>query len=218
MSGNKKENMSERKQENRLLLILSVLLFFSGVLLPEFIGFLSSDYNSMSNYLSELGAVEAEYSSFINFFGFFPVAIIALTIVLILRKRLYEYRLAELGLLLLGIGIFMGFMVSFFFPCDYGCPVEGGSLSNSIHNLNALITYLVEVTGLILLSFGLKRFPSNQTRFLVFVATFITIFGIVMILNPTQFEMKGLWQRSVEYTTFALLIFLSLNLKEQTVN
>ena len=61
--------MSERKQENRLLLILSVLLFFSGVLLPELIGFLSSDYNSMSNYLSELGAVEAEYSSFINFFG-----------------------------------------------------------------------------------------------------------------------------------------------------
>jgi len=33
------ENMSERKQENRLLLILSVLLFLSGVLLPEFIGF-----------------------------------------------------------------------------------------------------------------------------------------------------------------------------------
>ena len=209
--------MSEGKQENRLLLILSILLFFSGVLLPELIGFLSSDYNSMSNYLSEFGAVGAEYSSFINF-SFFVVAIIALTIVLILRKRLYGYRLAELGLLLLGIGIFMGYMVSFFFPCDYGCPVEGGSLSNSIHNLNALITYLVEVTGLILLSFGLKRFPSNQTRFLVFVATFITIFGIVMILNPTQFEMKGLWQRSVEYTTFALLIFLSLNLKEQTVN
>ena len=209
--------MSEGKQENRLLLILSILLFFSGVLLPELIGFLSSDYNSMSNYLSEFGAVGAEYSSFINV-SFFVVAIIALTIVLILRKRLYGYRLAELGLLLLGIGIFMGFMGSFFFPCDYGCPAEGGSLSNSIHNLNALITYLVEVTGLILLSFGLKRFPSNQTRFLVFVATFITIFGIVMILNPTQFEMKGLWQRSVEYTTFALLIFLSLNLKEQTVN
>ena len=209
--------MSERKQKNKLLLILSVLLFLSGVLLPELIGFLSSDYNSMSNYLSEFGAVGAEYSSFINV-SFFVVAIIALTIVLILRKRLYGYRLAELGLLLLGIGIFMGYMVSSFFPCDYGCPVEGGSLSNSIHNLNALITYLVEVTGLILLSFGLKRFPSNQTRFLVFVATFITIFGIVMILNPTQFEMKGLWQRSVEYTTFALLIFLSLNLKEQTVN
>ena len=209
--------MSEGKQENRLLLILSILLFFSGVLLPELIGFLSSDYNSMSNYLSEFGAVGAEYSSFINF-SFFVVAIIALTIVLILRKRLYGYRLAELGLLLLGIGIFMGYMVSFFFPCDYGCPVEGGSLSNSIHNLNALITYLVEVTGLILLSFGLKRVASNQTRFLVFFAAFITILGIVMMFNPTQFEMKGLWQRSVEYTTFALLIFLSLNLKEQTVN
>ena len=53
--------MSERKQENKLLLILLVLLFLSGVLLPEFIGFLSSDYNSISNYLSELGAVGAEY-------------------------------------------------------------------------------------------------------------------------------------------------------------
>ena len=69
------ENMSERKQENRLLLILSVLLFLSGVLPPEFIGFLSSDYNSMSHYISELGAVGAEYSIIINYFGFLPIAL-----------------------------------------------------------------------------------------------------------------------------------------------
>ena len=133
--------MSERKQENKLLLILSVLLFLSGVLLPEFIGFLSSDYNSISNYLSELGAVGAEYSRVVNYFGFLPTAFSVLFITLLLQSNFSNTRLSRVGFLLVGIGYFIAYFGAFIFPCDFGCPSEG-SFSQNMHMILGLISYL----------------------------------------------------------------------------
>jgi hypothetical protein len=215
LSGNKKENMSERKQENRLLLILSVLLFLSGVLLPELIGFLSFDYNSMSNYLSELGAVGAEYSRIINYFGFVPTAFSALIITLLLQSKFSNTRLSRIGILLVGSGVFIGYFGAFIFPCDYGCPTEG-SFSQNMHNNLSLIYYLIIPVGLFVLGIGLIKEPMIINPLTSFVATFVFLLGFFMMLNPSQIDLLGLWQRLADYTTFALLIFLSLNLKEQT--
>jgi hypothetical membrane protein len=215
LSGNKKENMSERKQENRLLLILSVLLFLSGVLLPELIGFLSFDYNSMSNYLSELGAVGAEYSRIINYFGFVPTAFSALIITLLLQSKFSNTRLSRIGILLVGIGYFIGYFGAFIFPCDFGCPSEG-SFSQNMHMILGLISYLITPVGLILLGIGLRKEPMIIHSLASFVATFIFLLGFFMMLNPSQIDLLGFWQRLADYTVFALLIFLSLNLKEQT--
>ena len=210
------ENMSERKQENRLLLILSVLLFLSGVLLPELIGFLSSDYNSMSNYLSELGAVGAEYSRIINYFGFVPTAFSALIITLLLQSKFSNTRLSRVGFLLVGIGYFIAYFGAFIFPCDFGCPSEG-SFSQNMHMILGLISYLITPVGLILLGIGLRKEPMIIHSLASFVATFIFLLGFFMMLNPSQIDLLGFWQRLADYTIFALLIFLSLNLKEKTV-
>jgi hypothetical membrane protein len=207
--------MSERKQENRLLLILSVLLFLSGVLLPELIGFLSFDYNSMSNYLSELGAVGAEYSRIINYFGFVPTAFSALIITLLLQSKFSNTRLSRIGILLVGIGYFIGYFGAFIFPCDFGCPSEG-SFSQNMHMILGLISYLITPVGLILLGIGLRKEPMIIHSLASFVATFIFLLGFFMMLNPSQIDLLGFWQRLADYTVFALLIFLSLNLKEQT--
>ena len=207
--------MSERKQENRLLLILSVLLFLSGVLLPELIGFLSFDYNSMSNYLSELGAVGAEYSRIINYFGFVPTAFSALIIALLLQSKFSNTRLSRAGLLLVGSGVFIGYFGAFIFPCDFGCPSEG-SFSQNMHMILGLISYLITPVGLILLGIGLRKEPMIIHSLASFVATFIFLLGFFMMLNPSQIDLLGFWQRLADYTVFALLIFLSLNLKEQT--
>ena len=207
--------MSERKQENRLLLILSVLLFLSGVLLPELIGFLSFDYNSMSNYLSELGAVGAEYSKIINYFGFLPIAFSALIITLLLQSKFSNTRLSRVGFLLVGIGYFIGYFGAFIFPCDFGCPSEG-SFSQNMHMILGLISYLITPVGLILLGIGLRKEPMIIHSLASFVATFIFLLGFFMMLNPSQIDLLGFWQRLADYTVFALLIFLSLNLKEQT--
>ncbi|MDE2694436.1 MAG: DUF998 domain-containing protein [Paracoccaceae bacterium] len=207
--------MSERKQENKLLLILSVLLFLSGVLLPEFIGFLSSDYNSISNYLSELGAVGAEYSRVVNYFGFLPTAFSVLFITLLLQSNFSNTRLSRAGFLLVGIGYFIGYFGAFIFPCDFGCPSEG-SFSQNMHMILGLISYLITPVGLILLGIGLRKEPMIIHSLASFVATFIFLLGFFMMLNPSQIDLLGFWQRLIDYTVFLLLIFLSLNLKEQT--
>ena len=207
--------MSERKQENKLLLILSVLLFLSGVLLPEFIGFLSSDYDSISNYLSELGAVGAEYSRVVNYFGFLPTAFSVLFITLILQSNFSNTRLSRAGFLLVGIGYFIGYFGAFIFPCDFGCPSEG-SFSQNMHMILGLISYLIAPVGLILLGIGLRKDPMIIHSLASFIATFIFLLGFFMMLNPSQIDLLGFWQRLIDYTVFVLLIFLSLNLKEQT--
>ena len=207
--------MSERKQENKLLLILSVLLFLSGVLLPEFIGFLSSDYNSISNYLSELGAVGAEYSRVVNYFGFLPTAFSVLFITLLLQSNFSNTRLSRAGFLLVGIGYFIGYFGAFIFPCDFGCPSEG-SFSQNMHMILGLISYLIAPVGLILLGIGLRKDPMIIHSLVSFIATFIFLLGFFMMLNPSQIDLLGFWQRLIDYTVFLLLIFLSLNLKEQT--
>ena len=207
--------MSERKQENRLLLILSVLLFLSGIFLPELIGFLSSDYNSMSHYISELGAVGAEYSKIINYFGFLPIAFSALIITLLLQSKFSNTRLSRVGFLLVGIGYFIAYFGAFIFPCDFGCPSEG-SFSQNMHMILGLISYLITPVGLILLGIGLRKEPMIIHSLASFVATFIFLLGFFMMLNPSQIDLLGFWQRLADYTIFALLIFLSLNLKKQT--
>lgn len=207
--------MSERKQENKLLLILWVLLFLSGVLLPEFIGFLSSDYNSISNYLSELGAVGAEYSRVVNYFGFLPTAFSVLFITLLLQSNFSNTRLSRAGFLLVGIGYFIGYFGAFIFPCDFGCPSEG-SFSQNMHMILGLISYLIALVGLILLGIGLRKDPMIIHSLASFIATFIFLLGFFMMLNPSQIDLLGFWQRLIDYTVFLLLIFLSLNLKEQT--
>ena len=207
--------MSERKQENKLLLILSVLLFLSGVLLPEFIGFLSSDYNSISNYLSELGAVGAEYSRVVSYFGFLPTAFSVLFITLLLQSNFSNTRLSRAGFLLVWIGYFIGYFGAFIFPCDFGCPSEG-SFSQNMHMILGLISYLIAPVGLILLGIGLRKDPMIIHSLASFIATFIFLLGFFMMLNPSQIDLLGFWQRLIDYTVFVLLIFLSLNLKEQT--
>ena len=207
--------MSERKQENKLLLILLVLLFLSGVLLPEFIGFLSSDYDSISNYLSELGAVGAEYSRVVNYFGFLPTAFSVLFITLLLQSNFSNTRLSRAGFLLVGIGYFIGYFGAFIFPCDFGCPSEG-SFSQNMHMILGLISYLIAPVGLILLGIGLRKDPMIIYSLASFIATFIFLLGFFMMLNPSQIDLLGFWQRLIDYTVFVLLIFLSLNLKEQT--
>ena len=204
--------MSERKQENRLLLILSVLLFLSGILLPEFMGFLSSDYNSMSHYISELGAVGAEYSRIINYFGFLPIAFNALIITMLLQSKFSNTRLSRTGFLLVGIGIFIGYFGAFIFPCDYGCPAEG-SFSQTMHSNLGLISYLIIPVGLFVLGIGLRTEAMIINASISFSATSIFLLGFFMMLNPSQTDLLGLWQRLADYTVVGFLIFMSLSAK-----
>ena len=198
-----------------LLRTMCLTLFISGIILIELIGFLSSDYNSMSHYISELGAVGAEYSRIINYFGFLPIAFSALIITLLLQSKFSNTRLSRTGFLLVGIGIFIGYFGAFIFPCDYGCPAEG-SFSQTMHSYLGLISYLIIPVGLFVLGIGLKKESMIINSLTSFVATFVFLLGFFMMLNPSQIDLLGLWQRLADYTVVVFLIFMSLFVKGES--
>ena len=195
-----------------LLRTLCLTLFFSSIMLTEFIGFLRSDYNLINHFISELGAAGAEYSIIINYFGFLPIAFSALTITLLLQSKFPNNRLSRAGLLLVGSGVFIGYFGAFIFPCDFGCPAEG-SFSQNMHNNLGLIYYLIIPLGLFVLGIGLRTEAMIIKASISFSATSIFLLGFFMMLNPSQTDLLGLWQRLADYTVVGFLIFMSLSAK-----
>ena len=195
-----------------LLRTLCLTLFFSSIMLTEFIGFLRSDYNLINHFISELGAAGAEYSIIINYFGFLPIALSALTITLLLQSKFPNNRLSRAGLLLVGSGVFIGYFGAFIFPCDFGCPAEG-SFSQNMHNNLGLIYYLIIPVGLFVLGIGLRTEAMIINASISFSATSIFLLGFFMMLNPSQTDLLGLWQRLADYTVVGFLIFISLSAK-----
>jgi hypothetical protein len=198
-----------------LLKTMCLTLFISGIILTELISFLRSDYNLINHFISELGAAGAEYSRIINYFGFVPTAFSALIITLLLQSKFSNTRLSRAGFLLVGSGVFIGYFGAFIFPCDYGCPAEG-SFSQNMHNNLGLISYLIIPVGLFILGIGLRKEPMIINPLIPFVATFVFLLGIFMMLNPSQIDLLGLWQRLADYTVFIFLIFMSLFVKGES--
>ena len=198
-----------------LLRTMCLTLFLSSIILTELIGFLRSDYNLINHFISELGAAGAEYSRIINYFGFVPTAFSALIITLLLQSKFSNTRLSRTGFLLVGIGIFIGYFGAFIFPCDYGCPSEG-SFSQTMHNILGLISYLIIPVGLFVLGIGLIKEPMIINPLTSFVATFVFLLGFFMMLNPSQIDLLGLWQRLADYTVVVFLIFMSLFVKGES--
>ena len=196
-----------------LLRTMCLILFLSSIILTELIGFLRSDYNLINHFISELGAAGAEYSRIINYFGFVPTAFSALIIVLLLQSKFSNTRLSRAGLLLVGSGVFIGYFGAFIFPCDYGCPAEG-SFSQNMHNNLGLIYYLIIPVGLFVLGIGLRKEPMIINSSISFGAAFVFLLGFFMMLNPSQIDLLGFWQKLADYTVFVFLIFMSLFVKQ----
>ena len=209
--------MSGKQMNSKSVLLrtMCLTLFLSSIILTELIGFLRSDYNLINHFISELGAAGAEYSRIINYLGFVPTAFSALIIALLLQSKFSNTRLSRAGLLLVGSGVFIGYFGAFIFPCDYGCPAEG-SFSQNMHNNLGLIYYLIIPVGLFVLGIGLRKEPMIINSSISFGATFVFLLGFFMMLNPSQIDLLGLWQRLADYTVVVFLIFMSLFVKGES--
>lgn len=190
-----------------LFWLAAFVLLVCGVLVPGTIGFLRGDYSWTANYISELGVNGAEYAQFINLFGFLPVAISSAVAIFCLRARLSGLGLAQMGFVLLCFGLSGGYLSAVFFPCDFGCPVEG-SFRQMIHNLSGMLAYPLGTLGLILLAVGLDQKATYGLRATIFIVAALTALGFGMMINPEQATLRGFWQRLADFAMFALVVYL----------
>jgi len=188
--------------------LAALILLFSGIILPEFLGTTRSDYSSLANYLSELGASGTSTQSLTNTMAFPLVGVACISLVIALWHRLPALKPIRIGLICLVLGIPLGYFGAVLFPCDYGCPVQGSS-KQAMHNLLGLVQYPLGVIGFGCLAANLKSRPFWCLA--CGLAAAAMAIGFVMMITPSQDAFRGGWQRLGDYTAFIVLIGLSLS-------
>lgn len=185
-----------------------LVLLVSGIVLPEALGLIADDYSSASNYLSELGALGAPFNATINYFGFLPVGLMILVLVGLLWRRLPRNGLVNVGLICL-LGLSIGYLGAFFFPCDPGCPATG-TARQAIHNLAGLTGYLGSVVGLFALYFGIRQPLSGMLPTATLLCACWVTLSVLLMFNPNLDAVRGAAQRFADYPIFIWLSFAAL--------
>ncbi|MDR7193450.1 DUF998 domain-containing protein [Luteimonas terrae] len=162
-------------------------------------------YSHVSQYISELNAIGTPHAWQIGLFGFVPFGLL-LAILLMLAAPLLPIRgIARVGywMLLLEAVAYIG---SAFAPCDAGCPADG-SLSQQLHNLLGLLTYLGTCVGVVLLACGTGLRSSTRALLLVVAILWLLLF-FAMVLPPFE-PIRGVLQRTGEATLYGTLLTLA---------
>ncbi|MGB5500230.1 MAG: DUF998 domain-containing protein [Maribacter sp.] len=191
------------------------LVFWAGILgVSIFVvasiigGFQMDAYDPISQYISETMAVDTPYGKELRYFGYIPSGVLLTIFSFTAFQKFPESKLIKSGFL--GIGVFYGMatIIVGIFPCDKGCNPEliDPSISQIIHNLTGMLTYLCVPMSIILIGVGLQ-----QLNILARLSKIAVIFGLTTIVfigllfaEPSSNHV-GLYQRIVE-TIFVLWI------------
>lgn len=188
--------------------IAVIVLLFSGIILPELLGASRSDYSSVANYLSELGATDTPTQYLTNALAFPFVGLSCIALIVAFWHRFPASKAIRAGLICLLVSIPAGYFGAVLFPCDYGCPLTG-SASQTAHNLLGLVQYPLGVIGFGLLSVNLKGKPNWRLAFGIAAAAMAI--GFAMMITPSQFPLRGAWQRLSDYTAFLVIGYVALS-------
>lgn len=203
------------------------LLFFIGILGVTFFGVASflggfqfDDYNPISQYISETMAVDTPYGKTLRFFGYIPSGILLTIFAFVGFKKFPKSNLTKIGFL--GLGIFYGIatIVVGIFPCDKGCNKElvDPSISQIIHNLTGLLTYIFVPICIITIGVGLRK-SKNYRRLsnIGIICGIICIVFIGLLLSDPLSNYAGLFQRIIEGIFIIWIIACSIFIKRSTL-
>ena len=164
-------------------------------------GFLVENYSISSQYISESYAIDTEYGLFLRIFGYIPAGVLLAIFSFQGLKYFPPGRLTKLGFY--GFGIFYGLatVITGIFPCDSGCnsAFVDPSISQIIHNLTGLLTYIIVPVSLILVGAGLKASPGYQKlSVLSMTCGLLSMLFIYLMFGEAHADYRGLYQRIVE--------------------
>jgi len=183
---------------------------------PLLFGALHPDYQQMRDYISELGAVAAPHAWWVAWFGFLPIGLLTAMTALLLPGALPKGRLAMVApLLMLGVGVTLGYLGAIVWPCDPGCPAVG-SATQQIHNLLGLLEYGLGGLGLLLFARLFWPLPAWRTLAVILALLWLVVwFALGMMGDPQQAEWRGGWQRLAEVSLFGGMLLIVHQAKQK---
>lgn len=188
--------------------ILGVSLFTFAAVLG---GFLIENYNPVAQLISESYAIDTTYGAFLRCCFYIPSGVLITLFCFAAIKKFPKSNLIKLGFN--GLAIFYGIatIIVSIFPCDKGCNKEfiDPSISQMIHNLTGLSTYLLVPISILSIGLGLRQLNNfNQLSKTAFVCGLISIGFIGILFSNPMSNYAGLFQRIIE-ATFILWIIAS---------
>ena len=169
---------------------------FLFIVLTIICGALTADYSHISQYVSELGADENQYSFLMNYVGILPFGFSIILFSVFLMRYLNSNTVHIIVfLMLLMTGVLFG--AAGIFNCDPGCPIKNVSKDATFHLISAfsafgLATILQVVLGLHVVS---EKFRHPFYKVSLITGLISLLFLIVMFKTGSDYEYKGLYQR-----------------------
>ncbi|MYB18566.1 MAG: DUF998 domain-containing protein [Holophagales bacterium] len=187
-------------------LVLAVALVYAVMVYGG--GWLKTDYDLVSQFTSELTSSGTDWADTIAT-AHVVWGILGLALLWVAAPLVPVSGVARGGYWLLASepGVWIG---SAFLPCDPGCPFDG-SLTQTLHNLWAAITFVATTVGLLLLA----RNPavSAMARLAWALLAVFWLATFVLMLMPAAEPVRGLIQRLGEGTLYGTLCVVAWRLR-----
>ena len=196
-----------------LIGILGVSLFA----IPSIIGgFLIEDYNLISQWISESDASDTKYGLALRIFGYIPSGFLIAIFCIVGFKKFQPSKLTKVGFY--GLGVFYGIatIITGIFPCDVDCNKNfiDPSISQIIHNLAALLTYIFVPISVMIVGLGLRRSPShNRLSVIAITCGIISSLFVSLLLADLSSQYVGLLQRIIESIFLIWIITCAIEIK-----
>jgi hypothetical protein len=192
--------------------LLGVLFFISATILG---GWQFPSYSHISQLISESYAIGTPYSIQLRYLGFLPSGIFMAAFAFYAARTVPKSTPATFGFI--GLGIFYGIatIIVSFFPCDKGCGNElvDPSLSQLIHNLTGLMTYLIVPLCLLMLGVAARKWANGKYVSYAGIGCGLTAMLFVGILSSDLHgNFAGLYQRIIEGSILAWIVGCSVYL------
>jgi Protein of unknown function (DUF998) len=214
-------NLKQLQMKNKLAFWLGILSVITFVITTIIGGFLYPNYSHISQFISESYAVDAPKADLLRHFGYIPSGVLFLLFSFFGNKKTPKSTLKSIGFFGIGFGYGFGTIICSIFNCDSGCNPEliDPSLSQIIHNLMGLITYMIVPFSILLIAIASRKWKNglylSNISYLVFIISFL----FVVILNANLgSQFKGLIQRVIEGSILFWIVCISYFIQKNLIN
>jgi hypothetical membrane protein len=160
-------------------------------------------YSHVASFISELGATGASRAALMNYGGFIPAGLLIAGFGIGMARMLPGTPLLIAGTVLVTL-FGVGAAASGVFSCDLGCPVDGGTLSNQIHNAIGPACFVCLIVATAILGWGFRGLPAwrRLSAYSLATSAIALVFFLSLLASLDARLVTGLWQRLMLGTLF----------------
>jgi hypothetical protein len=169
-----------------------------------------SGYSHVANYISESLAAGTPHGAVLRWLGVVPAGVLFAAFAWGALRLVPPSPAARIGLHVLAVAYGLGTVVCAVFPCDFGCGRFSATVSVTqvIHNLAGLVTYLTVPAAILVLGVAARHWPDGRRVAAAGLGCgAVAAVGALLFLANYESPVAGLLQRLTEGAILVWIAF-----------